>query len=69
MLPHLGQHAFALLIPSDFVVRRCFRSVDSSSDCYPKFVAIDEEAQYQIVHRCHFRETNRATREPLDPGP
>jgi hypothetical protein len=48
---------------------RCFRSVDSSSDCCPKFVAIDEEAQDQIVHRYRFGETNRATHQPLDPGP
>src|SRR5437867_7791547 len=46
-------------------IGRCFTSVDSPSDCYPKFVAIDEEAQHQIVHRYRFGETNRATHEPL----
>jgi hypothetical protein len=48
--------------------RGCFRSVDSSSDGYPKFIAIDEKAQHQIVHRGRFGETNRATHETLDPG-
>jgi hypothetical protein len=33
---------------------RCFRSVDSSSEGYPKFIAIDEEAQHQIMHHCCF---------------
>ena len=33
------------------ILGRCFRFVDSSSDGYPKFVPIDEEAQHQIVHR------------------
>ena len=28
----------------------------------------DEEAQHQIVHRCCFGETNRATHETLNPG-
>jgi hypothetical protein len=46
---------------------RCFRSVDSSSDGSPKFVAIDEEAHDQIVHRARFGKTDRATHEPLDP--
>ena len=47
---------------------RCFRSVDSSSDGSPKFIAMDEEAQPQSVHRSRFGETHRATHEPLDPG-
>ena len=35
----------------------------------PKLIAIDEEADHQIVHRCRFGKANRATHEPLDPGP
>src|SRR5436853_7097817 len=46
---------------------RCFRSVDSSSDGSPKFVALDEEAHDQIVHRGRFGKTDRATHETLDP--
>jgi hypothetical protein len=46
---------------------RCFRSVDSSSDSYPKFVAVDEETQHEIMHRGRFGKTDRTTHEPLDP--
>ena len=46
---------------------RCFRSVDSSSDSSPKFIAIDEETHNQIMHRGRFGKTDRATHEPLDP--
>ena len=35
----------------------------------PKFVAIDEEADHQIVHRRRFGKANRTTHEPLDPRP
>jgi hypothetical protein len=49
-------------------IGRCFRSVESSSDGDPKCIAIDEEAQHQIVQRCCCGETNRATHETLDPG-
>ena len=38
-------------------------------DGYPKLVAIDEEADHQIVHRRCFGKTNCAAHEPLDPGP
>ena len=48
---------------------RCFRSIDSSSDGYPKCVAIDEEAHDPIVYRGRFGKTERATHEPLDPRP
>ena len=37
-------------------------------DSYPKLVAIDEEADHQIVHRRRFGKANRATHKPLDPG-
>ena len=43
--------------------------MDSLSDGYPKFVAIDEEANHQIVHRGRFGKTNGATYQPFDPGP
>ena len=35
----------------------------------PKLVAIDEEADHQIVHGRRFRKTNRAAHETLDPCP
>ena len=36
---------------------------------YPKLIAIDEEANHEIVHRRRFGKTNRATHQALDPGP
>ena len=38
-------------------------------DYASKFVAIDEEANHQIVHGCRFGKANGAPDEPLDPGP
>ena len=35
----------------------------------PKFRAIDEETDHQIVHRRRFGKTNRATHQAFDPGP
>ena len=35
-------------------------------DCDPKLVAIDEEANHQIVHGRRFRKANSTTHEPLD---
>ena len=35
----------------------------------PKLIAIDEEADHQIVHGCRLGKANRATYEPLDPSP
>ena len=35
----------------------------------PKLIAIDEEADHQIVHAFRLGKTDRATYEPLDPGP
>ncbi len=37
-------------------------------DGYPKLVAIDEEANHQIVYCCRFGKANRATYRRLDPG-
>ena len=34
--------------------RRCFKGVDPVLDGYPKLVAIDEEADHQVVHRRRF---------------
>ena len=39
------------------------------SEGSPKLIAIDEEADHQIVHGRRFGKANRATYEPLDPGP
>ena len=33
---------------------RCFRAVDAMSDEEPKLIAIDEEANHQIVHGDRF---------------
>ena len=38
-------------------------------DCAPKLVAIDEDADHQIVHGRRVRKTHRAAHETLDPGP
>jgi len=35
----------------------------------PKLIAIDEEADHQIVHSYRLGKTNRATYEPLEPSP
>jgi hypothetical protein len=35
----------------------------------PKLIAIDEEANHQIVHGRRFRKANGTTYEPLDPCP
>jgi hypothetical protein len=45
---------------------RCFTGVDPVLDSAPKCIAIDEEANDQIVHRDRFREANSATYETLD---
>ena len=37
------------------------------SDEEPKLIAIDEEANHQIVHGRRFRQANGTTHEPLDP--
>ena len=50
-------------------MRRCFRAVDCMSDEEPKFIAIDEETDHQIVHRRRFGKTTRATHQALDPSP
>jgi len=39
------------------------------SDEEPKFSAIDEETDHQIVLRRRFGKTNRATHQAFDPGP
>jgi hypothetical protein len=38
------------------------------SDDHPKLVAIDKEADHQIVHGRRFGKANGATHEPLDAG-
>ena len=38
-------------------------------DYHPKLVAIDEEANHQIVHGRRFRKANGTTHETLDPCP
>ncbi len=47
----------------------CFKGVDLPSDGPSKLVAIDKEPNHQIVHTLRFRETDRPTHQPLDPGP
>jgi hypothetical protein len=48
---------------------RCFKAVDSMSDEEPKLIAIDEEANHQIVHGDRFGKANGATYKPFNPGP
>jgi hypothetical protein len=48
---------------------RCFRAVDFISDEEPKFIAINEEPDHEIVHGRRLRKTNRATYETFDAGP
>ncbi len=49
--------------------RKVFQSCWSISEGLPKFIAIDEETNHEIVHGYRFGKANRATYEPLDPGP
>src|SRR6266849_9735545 len=49
--------------------RRCSKGVDPVLDYHPKLVAIDEEANHQIVHGRRFRKANGTTHKPLDPCP
>ena len=49
--------------------RRCRKGVDSVLDCYPKLVAIDEQADHQVVHGRRFGKANGTTHETLDPCP
>ena len=39
------------------------------SDEEPKLIAIDEEANHQIVHGDRFRKVNGTTHKPFNPGP
>ncbi len=55
------------LKPSD--IRRCFKSVDPALDCHPKFVAIDEKTDHQIVHALGLGKANCATHQALNSGP
>src|ERR671922_2955442 len=50
-------------------VRRCSKGVDPVLDYHPKLVAIDEEADHQIVHGRGFGKTNCTPHEPFNPCP
>jgi hypothetical protein len=65
------QQSFEFVLPGKgpFDTRRCFRAVDFISDEEPKFIAIDEQTDHEIVHAFRLRKANRATDEPFDPGP
>ena len=39
------------------------------SDGSSKFIPIDEQPNYQIVHAFRLGKANRTTNQPLDPGP
>ena len=39
------------------------------SDEEPKLIALDEEANHQIVHGDRFRKANGTTYKPFNPGP
>jgi hypothetical protein len=59
----------AILLGGGNTRGRCFKGVDPVLEGYPKLIAIDEEANHQIVHRRRFRKANGAAHESLDPGP
>ena len=64
------QHnAQALRDAQEYTAGRCFKPVDPVSDCPPKLVPIDEEANDQIVHLFRLGETDRAADQSLDPRP
>src|SRR6516162_6346891 len=48
---------------------RCSKGVDPVLDCDTKLVAIDEEADHQIMHRRGFGKTDRTAYETFDPSP
>ena len=62
-------HATCSLWRCPSCLRRCFKAVDSISDEEPKLIAIDEEANHQIVHGDRFGKANGATYKPFNPGP
>src|SRR5262245_55907778 len=69
----VSQRAFfgvsaVLCFPKIDSIGRSSRAVDFMSDASPKFIAIDEEPDYQIVHGRRFGKANDATHESLDPG-
>jgi hypothetical protein len=51
------------------VLSKVFKGVDPMLEGYSKLIAIDAEAQHQIVHRRRFGKAHDAPYEPLDPGP
>jgi hypothetical protein len=55
--------------PSPFVRGRCSKGVDLVLDYHSKLVAIDEEADHQIVHGRRFGKANGAAHEPFNPRP
>jgi hypothetical protein len=57
------------VVSLDSVDGRCRKGVDPVLEGHPKFIAIDEEANHEIVHRYRFGKANRATHKTLDPGP
>ncbi len=48
---------------------RCRKGVDPVLEGHPKFIAIDEEANHEIVHRYRFGKAHGATYKPFNPGP
>src|SRR5215471_17776827 len=56
---------FLPVIPHTKVFHMCWSLSDGSS----KFIPIDKEANHQIVHAFRLGEAQRATHQPLDPGP
>jgi hypothetical protein len=48
---------------------RCLKGVDSRSKGAPEFVAIDDQPNDESVHGLRLGEAQRATPEPVDPGP
>src|SRR5712691_10348807 len=61
--------ANVMLLRVDMPLGRCFRAVDPLSNGSSKLIAIDEEANHQIMHGRRFGKANCATHKTLDPGP
>jgi hypothetical protein len=55
--------------PSGSAVGKCSKGVDPVSDGTPKLIAIDEEADHQIVYRRRLEKANGTTHKTLDPCP
>src|SRR5262249_23536106 len=59
----------AIAGPDNVTQRKVFHMCWPLSDGPSKFIPIDEEPNHQIVHAFRLGKAQRATHQPLDPGP